>query len=340
MGRYIPPSALDAGLSANQASGKGHALGARASKLKSGGGLVVRFEMPFPVWCTNCKPEQIIGQGVRFNAEKKKVGMYYSTPVWRFVLKHTMCGGWVEVETRPKEAEYVVVSGGRRRDEGGGKVLEGEMEVGGKVTEGERERLERDGGFGVVEKVVEDKREFESGKKRVEELVRASGREWGDPYEVNKRLRREFRVGRRQRQKDEKTGEELQERYGIGIELVEPRDEDRLRAGLVDYGEHRDVSATGKPLFSIADVGSKTITEQKGGKRGKKMTAAEMLAQKRGNLQTQLRINTRAGTDPFLQSTKTWQSGLKRRRLDDTNNAQMSARPTSTGLVEYDSDEH
>ena len=70
------------------------------------------------------------------------------------------------------------------------------------------------------------------------------------------------------------------------------------------------------------------------------MTAAEMLAQKKGNLQTQLRTNTRAGTDPFLQSTKTWQSGLKRRRLDDTNNAQMSARPTSTGLVDYDSDEH
>ena len=340
MGRYVPPAALDAGLSANQASGKGHSLGARASKLKSGGGLVVRFEMPFPVWCTNCKPEQIIGQGVRFNAEKKKVGMYYTTPVWRFVLKHTVCGGRIEVETNPKEAEYVVVSGGRRRDEGRAKLLDGEMEVVGKVTEEERERLERDGGFGVVEKIVEDKREFESGKRRVEELVRASEREWGDPYEVNRRLRTEFRVGRRKRQKDKRTGEVLQERYGIGMELMEPREEDGLRAGLVDYGEHREVNASDKPLFDITDAGSKTTIEKQRGKRRVKMTAAEMLAQKKGNLQTQLRTNTRAGTDPFLQNTKTWQSELKRKRPDDISNARMSARPSTTGLVDYDSDEH
>ena len=28
----------------------------------------MRFELPFAVWCQHCKPEAIVGQGVRFNA--------------------------------------------------------------------------------------------------------------------------------------------------------------------------------------------------------------------------------------------------------------------------------
>ena len=95
MGRYVPPD-LEGTVSFNQASGKGHPLGARARKLKAEGVLIVRFECPFAIWCTHCRPEQIIGQGVRFNAEKKKVGNYYSTPIWSFRFKHTICSGWLE----------------------------------------------------------------------------------------------------------------------------------------------------------------------------------------------------------------------------------------------------
>lgn len=39
-----------------------------------------RFEMPFNVWCGGC--ESMIAKGVRFNAEKKQVGNYYSTKVF------------------------------------------------------------------------------------------------------------------------------------------------------------------------------------------------------------------------------------------------------------------
>ncbi|KAL9070099.1 MAG: hypothetical protein Q9157_005923, partial [Trypethelium eluteriae] len=70
MGRYVPPE-HEGTLSGNQLAGK-HALGARAAKLKSAGILTVRFELPFAIWCSSCPPETLIGQGVRFNAEKKK----------------------------------------------------------------------------------------------------------------------------------------------------------------------------------------------------------------------------------------------------------------------------
>ncbi len=48
-----------------------HPLRERARKLKSEGILVIRFEMPFNVWCLHCKAH--IGKGVRYNAEKKQV---------------------------------------------------------------------------------------------------------------------------------------------------------------------------------------------------------------------------------------------------------------------------
>ena len=60
---------------------KSHPLGARASQIDKGI-LVVRFEMPFNVWCTNC--ETHIGKGVRYNAKKKKVAMYFTTIIYEF----------------------------------------------------------------------------------------------------------------------------------------------------------------------------------------------------------------------------------------------------------------
>lgn len=35
--------------------------------------------MPYNIWCGGC--ESMIAKGVRFNAEKKQVGNYYSTKV-------------------------------------------------------------------------------------------------------------------------------------------------------------------------------------------------------------------------------------------------------------------
>lgn len=40
--------------------------------------------------------------GVRYNAEKKKIGMYYSTPMYSFRCKCHLCDGWFEIQTDPK----------------------------------------------------------------------------------------------------------------------------------------------------------------------------------------------------------------------------------------------
>lgn len=41
--------------------------------------ILFRFEMPYNIWCGGCN--SMIAKGVRFNAEKKQVGNYYSTKV-------------------------------------------------------------------------------------------------------------------------------------------------------------------------------------------------------------------------------------------------------------------
>lgn len=108
-GRYRPPDQDPTKDSFNQGR---HPLGARARKIDQGI-LVVRFELPFNIWCGGCNSH--IGQGVRYNAEKKHVGDYYSTKIWAFRCKCHLCSHWFEVRTDPKNAQYVVHEGARRQ---------------------------------------------------------------------------------------------------------------------------------------------------------------------------------------------------------------------------------
>ena len=89
-----------------------HPLRERAKKLDQGI-LVIRFEMPFNVWCAGCG--HLIGKGVRFNAEKKAVGGYFSTEIWSFSMTSPCCQEHIEIQTDPKNHEYIVVSGARRK---------------------------------------------------------------------------------------------------------------------------------------------------------------------------------------------------------------------------------
>jgi len=336
MGRYVPPDLVGV-KSFNQASGKKPSN----TKRTADGSTVqtVRFECPFAIWCTTCHPEAIIGQGVRFNAQKQKVGSYYSTPVWSFRFKHTLCGGWIEVRTDPQNTEYVVTSGGRRRDDGRDKVLEGEMVIGETDAELVAARLKGDGAFGALEKNVKDKELAGTQKARVVELRKRSERDWSDPYEINRRVRREFRVGRRQRQDDERTGEALQERFGLGMDVAAPAVEDRERARLMDFAGNgvEDGRTTARGIFDAK------ASERDSGIRTKVKKLADV-AQQKTALQTSLKGNTRAKSDPFLKDEQAWHpvrrepnrpSQQPQPELEETK--PMTSTPTAT-LVAYDSD--
>ena len=338
MGRYVPPE-HEGTTSANKLAGK-HALGSRARKAGQGI-LTVRFEMPFAIWCATCPKPTIIGQGVRFNAEKKKVGNYHTTPIYSFRMKHVACGGWIEIRTDPKNTAYVVTEGAKKRDTGEDKVQEGEIRI---KTDEERERLANDA-FTALEGKVEDKRQATTDKSRIEELQRAKEKDWSDPGEANRRLRKTFRVERKVRQKNEGLTEELKDKMSLGMELLEETEDDRRRAGFVEFGEFDSaraiVKAKSRPLFADSSASKKPLA--------KRVTDAE---ERREKLRKELGNNTRAMLDPFLNVDKPSVPAmssvcfLKRKRssIEDTERSSnvketnVEAKAPVPALVDYDSD--
>lgn len=324
MGRYVPPD--QEGLTtANKLAGK-HALGSRARHLQTKGALIVRFEMPFAVWCTNCKPnETIIGQGVRFNAEKKKVGNYYSTPIYSFRMKHTACGGWIEIRTDPKNTAYIVTEGGRKRDTGEDKETgePGEIRI---RFAGDRTEEEKDA-FARLEGKVEDKRQFETAATRIKELQKRQDRDWDDPYEQSRRLRKTFRTERKRLEKIGQANESLKDKMSLGIDLLDETEEDRMRAGLVDFGSTASDSlvlattSRNRPMFHDSRSERPAVEQRKksDGKQRGKLKAEILAAERRDLLSNELRGNTRAVIDPFLnEDAKTWQpSVLKTRKTKE-----------------------
>ncbi|RLV62110.1 hypothetical protein DV515_00019663, partial [Chloebia gouldiae] len=143
--------------------------------------------MPFNIWCDGCQNH--IGMGVRYNAEKKKVGSYYTTPVYRFRMKCHLCVNYIELQTDPGNCDYVIVSGARRKEErwepaDSGQVLPTAPE--------QRERLAVDAMF-RLEHGVSDRGVLERAAPALARLQQAQ-HAWKDDFGLNSRLRRRFRV--------------------------------------------------------------------------------------------------------------------------------------------------
>ncbi|KAI1912714.1 Protein saf4 [Ophidiomyces ophidiicola] len=329
MGRYVPPD--QEGLATgNKLAGK-HALGSRARHLHTTGALVVRFEMPFAIWCSTCQPADsvLIGQGVRFNAEKKKIGNYYSTPIYSFRMKHGPCGGWIEIRTDPKNTEYVVTEGARRKATS--EFTKGEYEEGG-IGEiriklpGEEEAVEDP--FAKFESKVADKNKYATAQTRIEELLVRQARDWEDPYEKSRNLRRSFREGRKGRERALEKAETLRDKMSLGIDLVEEIDDDGIRAGMIDFGSPSSTPAEGlstqsraRPLFSTVEEHNTNNLKWSLGKVSRK-PAAEVATKKIVLLKEELKGNTKAAMDPFPEDIdEDWKPGAKRQKRSANNGA-------------------
>jgi coiled-coil domain-containing protein 130 len=306
--------------------------------------------MPFAIWCTTCPQPTIIGQGVRFNAEKKKVGAYYTTPVYSFRMKHSICGGWIEIRTDPKNTAYIVVEGAKKRDTGEDKEgQEGEIRI---RTQEEREELEKNA-FAKLEGNVVDKTQATAETKRIDELRSLSGRDWEDPYEKSRQLRKVFRAERKVLEREGRIAEQLKDKMSLGIELVRESEDDKNRASLVDFGIRDNESTveklSAKPFFNT-DGGkvqnANASSKAKHRKSSRKDRLAEQLAERKTVLGDEIRGNTRVATDPFLKPDRAWVGGvipgLKRKRQggDSPNLAQehTNNRNEALGLAGYDSD--
>ncbi|CAK7207004.1 Protein saf4 [Sporothrix eucalyptigena] len=272
MGRYVPPD-QEGVVSGNRL------LGNRAQKATSDGVPIVRFEMPFAVWCDGCKARTIgrdgkthpvlIGQGVRFNAEKHRTGNYYSTPIWTFRMRHPACGTWLAIRTDPATTSYIVAEGGQRRREysdddaeagsGGGELSPAAAAArsaaaltgGSSLEDPELDRLDA---FDRLERTISHRAPAAASSgadgsdgplsgldaaRRLEALTKSNARQWDDPYARNRALRAAFREGRHAREKATADDDSLRERLGglsEDLHLLPANEADARHAALVDFG--------------------------------------------------------------------------------------------------------
>lgn len=106
---HEPPTSDDKG----DVSAESSALAAFSGGSRRG--PVIRFEMPFKVICLKC--DGYIAKGVRFDAERKAVGKYFSTTIYAFLMSCQFCHNPIVIQTDPENTEYLCKVGVRRKVE-------------------------------------------------------------------------------------------------------------------------------------------------------------------------------------------------------------------------------
>lgn len=219
---YYPPEWEPSQGSLNKFHGQ-HALRERARKLDQGI-LIIRFEMPFHIWCGGCN--SMIAKGVRFNAEKKQVGNYYSTKIWSFTMKSACCKHEIVIQTDPKNCEYVIISGAQKKNE--------DFDVEDAETfelPADEERGKLADPFYRLEHQEEDMKKKKEAEPVLVRLQRMSDTRHSDDYSLNKTLRAQLRVQKKRVAEEENASR----KRGLGIRLLPATEQDAATAKQVKF---------------------------------------------------------------------------------------------------------
>ncbi|XP_029827812.2 coiled-coil domain-containing protein 130 [Ixodes scapularis] len=222
--KYYPPEWTPGHGSINKFRNS-HPLRDRARKLHLGI-LVIRFEMPYNIWCDGCGNH--IGTGVRYNAEKSKVGMYYSTPVYKFRMKCHLCDNHFEIKTDPQNMDYEIVCGARRQERRwdpteNEQVAPDDKEVGKKLATDAMFKLEHG---------EDDKAKVKIATPSLARLEHLQDR-WRDDYTANQLLRKGFRTKKKELQLQAEKDRALLAKSSLQISLVPEASEDGRIAKLL-----------------------------------------------------------------------------------------------------------
>ncbi|XP_021965230.1 coiled-coil domain-containing protein 130 homolog isoform X2 [Folsomia candida] len=182
--------------------------------------------MPYNMWCDGCKNH--IGMGVRYNAEKTKIGMYYSTPVYQFRMKCHLCDNYIEMKTDPGNLDYVIVSGGRRQENRWDPTENGQV-----VPDDKRviRQLADDAMF-KLQHGVDDQSKLKSVAPTIGKLEDLQER-MKDDYSANKALRDIFRTRKKEIKVSEDKDNEFLRKRSLNIPLLEESEEDAKIASLI-----------------------------------------------------------------------------------------------------------
>ncbi|KAK6989988.1 coiled-coil domain-containing protein 130 [Biomphalaria glabrata] len=224
--KYYPPDWDPRKGSANKRVGQ-HPLRDRAKKL-SQGILVIRFELPYNIWCGGCGSH--VGMGVRYNAEKTKVGNYYSTPIYKFRMKCHLCDNYFEIQTDPKNHDYVILCGARRKEQRWDPVANEQVVPEDKNTQ---KKLATDAMF----KLEHGSNDQQKGAEKTQSLavLEESKISMQDDYILNRMARDQFRAEKKQLKDAMDADNAILKKNALDISLVEETEEDIKLATLMKY---------------------------------------------------------------------------------------------------------
>jgi coiled-coil domain-containing protein 130 len=215
-----------------------HALRERARKLDQGI-LIIRFEAPWGFWCGGCHNH--VERGVRYNAEKKKVGNYYTTPVFAFTMKCHLCDNRFTFETDPKACDYKITQGARRKvetwDPSDAEVLE-------LPDDAEKAKRVLDAMY-RLEHEAADKHAAAQAKPVMQQLLDLKERTTGRDYDTNSLLRAGMRREKKRVEALRRADDAFRQRTGVRIDLVPEAPEDVAHAKAQAFGSSSSSAAAG-----------------------------------------------------------------------------------------------
>jgi len=207
--------------------------------------------------------------GIRGIKDKKKVGMYHSTPLYEFAMR---CGNIVAPEdsadgsahcnqrfvirTDPKNDDYELAEGLVRKVETWDSKDSETIEL---VDPETRRQMNLDPMF-KAEKTIRDKQREKTEKQRLADLQELQD-ERQDAYSLNCILRRANRT-RRKEEKAREEEERLNGKPNFGLALAPASEEDRTEAKAVKYWTDHD-------KIDIASRRSKVLARPVLGKKKK-----------------------------------------------------------------------
>jgi len=217
--KYYPPEWNPEHGSINKFVGQ-HPLRERARKLNQGI-LIVRFEMPYNVYCEACNNH--IAKGRRYNAEKKAVGNYFSTKIWSFKMRCHHCSAEIEVRTDPEKRDYSLYKGIHRV-----KAEEWQAEDTNtiKLMDEVQQNEMRSDPMKRLEHLHQDEEFADEDKTHILKLQELRDRLSGNDYERNSELRKSFRT----QKKDIESRDKEATQRGLNITLLPFSETDSVAA--------------------------------------------------------------------------------------------------------------
>lgn len=208
--------------------------------------------------------------GVRYNAEKKRIGNYYSTPIYSFRCKCHLCAGWFEIQTDPKNTRYVVTEGAKQQAQDWDNPEEDGTFPASYTREGEGESSTTGDAFSKFEKATTSKVRALTAAERLDEMEQLNDDRWSDPYELNRNLRKALRVHKGKQREKKDQDDDLADKYGLGegvrLDLVRGDEEirgDALRASWLSKSEKKEValSAEDSEEWQVAQLARRKLEQ-------------------------------------------------------------------------------